>query len=143
EMGDQRWKELLQGHDDEVRKELQRFRGTEVKATGDGFLIAFDGPTRAIQCAAAIRERIASFGLKLRAALHTGECEKRGEDISGIAVHTASRLLDHAQSGEIIVSRTVKDLVVGSGAEFQDRGETELRDVSGSWSLYSVTSVPA
>ena len=121
-----------------VLKELRRFRGIEIKATGDGFLMAFDGPTRAIQCATAIRNAVAKLGLNIRAALHTGECEKRGSDLSGIAVHIASRLLEHAGSGEIVVSRTVRDLVVGSGITFEERGETELRDVPGTWSLSSV-----
>ena len=137
-IGDQSWKEKLQLHDDLVRKELRRFRGNEIKATGDGFLMAFDGPTRAIQCAAAICKSVANLGLDVRCALHTGECERRGSDLSGIAVHIASRLLEHAGSGEIVVSRTVRDLVVGSGITFEERGETELRDVPGTWSLSSV-----
>ncbi len=138
QIGDQSWKQKLQLHDDLVRKELRRFRGNEVKATGDGFLMAFDGPTRAIQCASAIQNAVAKLDLDVRAALHTGECEKRGSDLSGIAVHIASRLLEHAGSGEIVVSRTVRDLVVGSGITFEERGETVLRDVPGTWSLSSV-----
>jgi class 3 adenylate cyclase len=140
ELGDRRWKELLQRHDDAVRAELRRFDGTEVKTTGDGFLASFSGPTRAIQCAGAIRDRAAALGLRLRAALHTGECEKRGKDLSGIAVHLAARLLDHAAAGDVVVSRTVKDLVVGSGTIFEERGETTLRDVPGSWQIYAARS---
>ena len=142
EIGDRRWKALLQLHDDQARKEVTRFRGEEIKTTGDGFLVAFDGPTRAIQCAAAIRDAIAALGLQMRTAIHTGECERRGEDLSGIAVHIASRILDKAKPGQIVASRIVKDLVVGSGAKFDDLGETELRDIEGNWSLHSVVSVP-
>lgn len=137
ELGDRRWKELLQRHDDEVRLELRRYEGTEVKTTGDGFLAAFDGPTKAIQCAAAIRERMAGLDLEIRAGVHTGECEKRGADLSGIAVHLASRLLDQAQPGEVLASRTVKDLVVGSGVAFEERGEVALKDVPGTWEIFS------
>jgi class 3 adenylate cyclase len=140
DIGDHRWKDLLQRHDDEVRKELRRHKGIEVKTTGDGFLAAFDGPTKAIHCATAIRERVAEIGLKVRAGLHTGECEKRGEDLSGIAVHLASRLLDHAQPGEILVSRTVKDLIVGSGIALEERGQATLRDVAGNWELFCLRS---
>jgi class 3 adenylate cyclase len=142
DMGDHRWKELLQRHDDDVRRELRRHDGTEVKTTGDGFLAAFDGPTRAIHCAIAIQDRMAELDLKIRSGVHTGECERRGEDLSGIAVHLASRLLDHAQPGDVVVSRTVKDLVVGSGITFEERGEVTLRDVPGTWPLFSVKSVP-
>ena len=142
EVGDHRWKELLQRHDDGVRRELRRHEGTEVKTTGDGFLAAFDGPTRAIQCAIAIQDRMAGVDLKIRAGVHTGECERRGEDLSGIAVHLASRLLDHAQPGDVVVSRTVKDLVVGSGITFEERGEATLRDIPGTWQLFSVESAP-
>ena len=142
QMGDRRWKELLQRHDDGIRTELRCYDGTEVKTTGDGFLAAFHGPTKAIQCASAIRDRMAGIGLKIRAALHTGECERRGKDLSGIAVHLAARLLDHAQAGDVIVSRTVKDLVVGSGIALEERGETTLRDVPGTWQLYSVRTTP-
>jgi len=138
EIGDHRWKELLQRHDDAVRAELCRFKGSEVKNTGDGFLAAFQVPTKAIQSGIAISQRAASLGLRLRVAVHTGECERRGEDLSGIAIHLASRLLDHARAGEVVVSRTVKDLVVGSGIAFEERGEATLRDVPGTWQLFSV-----
>ena len=140
EIGDHRWKELLQRHDDNVRNELRRHEGIEVNTTGDGFLAAFAGPTRAIQCAIAIRDRLAELDLKIRAGVHTGECERRGEDLSGIAMHLASRLLDHAQPGNVVASRTVKDLVVGSGITFKEQGEVTLRDIPGTWQLFSVAS---
>lgn len=139
ELGDRRWEELLHRHDAAVRGELGRFGGSEIKATGDGFLAIFHGPSKAIQCACAIRLRAAEMGLGVRAALHTGECEKRGNDLSGIAVHLASRLLDHAGAGDVIVSGTVKDLVFGSGVVFKGRGEAILRDVPGSWQIYAAT----
>jgi len=135
-MGDQKWRDLLQRHDDEIRIELRRSEGTEIKTTGDGFLAAFQRPTRAIHCATAICDRMAKLGLRVRAAIHIGECEKRGDDLSGIAIHLASRLLEYARAGEIIASRTVKDLVVGSGFAFEERGETKLRDVPGSWQIF-------
>ena len=138
-IGDQKWRDLLQRHDDDIRIELRRSQGTEIKTTGDGFLAAFQRPTRAIQCATAICSRMAKIGLQVRAAIHIGECEKRGDDLSGIAIHLASRLLGYAQAGEIIASRTVKDLVVGSGFAFEDRGEAKLRDVPGTWQIYSVS----
>jgi pimeloyl-ACP methyl ester carboxylesterase len=138
ELGDRRWKELLQRHDDAVRAELRRHDGMEVKTTGDGFLVAFYRPTRAIQCANAIQGRMAGLGLKIRAALHIGECEKRGQELSGIAIHLASRLLDHAQAGDVVASRTVKDLVVGAGITFEERGEATLRDIPGTWQIFSI-----
>ncbi len=102
---------------------MRQHQGTEIKTTGDGFLAAFEGPSRAIHCATAIQNQMAEIGLAVRVSVHTGECERRGEDLSGIAVHLASRLLERAQPGEVLVSRTVKDLVVGSGIAFEDRGE--------------------
>ncbi|THK36478.1 adenylate/guanylate cyclase domain-containing protein [Ensifer sp. MPMI2T] len=140
ELGDNRWKSLLRRHDDAVREELARFGGSEIKTMGDGFLATFQGPSRAILCACAIRDRAAALGLAIRAALHSGECEKSGNDLSGIAVHLASRLLDHAGPGEVVVSGTVKDLVVGSGVAFEARGETELRDVPGRWQIYAAAT---
>jgi pimeloyl-ACP methyl ester carboxylesterase len=137
ELGDRRWRDLLRLHDDLVRTELRRFSGAEVNTTGDGFLAAFQGPTTAIQCAGAIRSRAGKIGLNIRAALHTGECERRGDDLSGIAVHLASRLLGFAGAMEIIVSRTVKDLVVGSGITFEERGEPKLRDIPGTWQIFA------
>ncbi len=138
ENGDQLWKELLQKHHDVARNEFHRHGGTEVKSTGDGFLASFAGPTPAIKCTTAIRDRLASLGVPIRAGIHTGECNIRAGDLSGLAVHLASRLLSHAGQGEVIVSRTVKDLLVGSEFRFDDRGEAALRDIPGLWQIYSV-----
>jgi class 3 adenylate cyclase len=138
EKGDQQWKELLQKHHDVTRNEFRRHGGTEVKSTGDGFLASFVGPTPAITCATAIRDRMASFSVPIRAGIHTGECNIRAGDLSGLAVHLASRLLTHAGQGDIVVSRTVKDLLVGSDFKFDDRGETALKDIPGQWQIYAV-----
>jgi class 3 adenylate cyclase len=138
EIGDRRWKELLNAHDRMVRETLGRFRGREVKTTGDGFLAAFDGPGKAIRCAAAVREGARSLGVEIRAGLHTGEVELRGEDLGGIGVHVAARVLSEAVPSEILVSPTVKDLVIGSGIEFDDRGVHTLKGVPGEWHLYAV-----
>jgi class 3 adenylate cyclase len=138
ERGDQQWKDLLQKHDDVARNEFRRHGGTEVKSTGDGFLASFLGPTPAINCAAAIRDRMATINLPIRAGIHTGECSVRAGDLSGLAVHLASRLLDHAGRGEVIITRTVKDLLVGSEFRFDDRGQTALRDIPGPWQIFAV-----
>jgi class 3 adenylate cyclase len=122
ELGDQRWRAALDEHDRAVREQLRRFRGREVNTTGDGFVVAFDGPARALRCARAILEATASTGLELRIGLHTGECEVRGEDLGGLSVHIAARVASLAAPGEILVSGTVKDLVIGSGIEFDERG---------------------
>lgn len=135
-LGDRAWRELLQRHDDASRREFERFRGREVKQTGDGFLATFDGPARAVRCAAAIRDALAPLGLLLRTGVHTGECELRGADVSGIAVHIAARVGAAAGPGEVLVSSTVHDLVIGSGLEFEERGERELAGVPGSWRLF-------
>jgi class 3 adenylate cyclase/alpha-beta hydrolase superfamily lysophospholipase len=135
-LGDRAWRELLQRHDDASRREFERFRGREVKQTGDGFLATFDGPARAVRCAAAIRDALAPLGLLLRTGVHTGECELRGADVSGIAVHIAARVGAAAGPGEVLVSSTVHDLVIGSGLEFEARGERELAGVPGSWRLF-------
>jgi class 3 adenylate cyclase len=135
-LGDRAWRELLQRHDDASRREFERFRGREVKQTGDGFLATFDGPARAVRCAAAIRDALAPLGLSLRTGVHTGECELRGADVSGIAVHIAARVGAAAGPGEVLVSSTVHDLVIGSGLEFEERGERELAGVPGSWRLF-------
>lgn len=135
-MGDHRWRQSLELHNGMVRRNLRRWRGVERKTTGDGFLVTFDGPARAIRCARAIREEAAETGLAIRAGLHTGECELIGDDVGGIAVHIASRVLDEAGAGEVLVSRTVKDLVAGSGIEFVERGTRELRGIEGRWDLY-------
>jgi class 3 adenylate cyclase len=138
EKGDQGWNELLQKHNDIARSEFRRHGGTEVKSTGDGFLASFLGPTPAINCATAIRGRAASLGMPIRAGIHTGECNTRAGDLSGLAVHLASRLLGHAGTGDVIVSRTVRDLLVGSEFRFEDRGEIALRDIPGLWQIYAI-----
>jgi len=135
-LGDRAWRELLQRHDDATRRELERFAGREVKQTGDGFLATFDGPARAVRCAAAIRDALAPHGLALRTGVHTGECELRGDDVSGIAVHIAARLAALARPSEVMVSSTVRDLVTGSGLEFEERGEQPLPGVPGAWRLF-------
>jgi class 3 adenylate cyclase len=141
ELGDTRWRHLLESLSDELQRELGRFRGRIVKSLGDGILATFDGPARAISCARAIRAVAGSqFGLELRAGMHTGEVEVIGSDIGGIAVHIAARVLASAEPGELLVSGTVKDLVVGSGISFEDRGEHELRGVPGRWRLWAVTA---
>jgi DNA-binding SARP family transcriptional activator/class 3 adenylate cyclase len=136
ELGDQRWRELLDRHDELLRREFERFRGEEVTATGDGFLAAFDGPARAVHCALAAASVARGLGLELRVGVHTGECEQRGDNLSGIAVHTAARISTFAEPGEVLVSRTVTDLVAGSGLEFSDHGEHELKGVPGQWRLF-------
>jgi class 3 adenylate cyclase len=138
ERGDRRWRDLAQQHHALVRRELERFQGQEVDTAGDGFLATFDGPARAIRCACAIRDGVQGLGLTLRAGLHTGECELLGEKVAGIAVHTGARVAAKAEPGEVLVSNTVKDLVAGSGIEFEDRGFHELKGVPGEWRLYAV-----
>jgi class 3 adenylate cyclase len=135
--GDLKWKNTLQAHDTIVRRQLKNFGGQEINTTGDGFVLAFTGPTRAIQCAKAIVQELSDLGLAIRAGLHTGECERRGDDLSGLAVHVASRIAGHASPGSILVSGTVKDLVVGSGIEFAEQGKQALKGVPGEWSLYA------
>jgi class 3 adenylate cyclase len=137
-LGDAGWRDLLATHHRLVRAELERHRGREVDTTGDGFLATFDGPARAIRCAAAIRDVLRSVELQVRAGLHTGEIERMGRDIGGLAVHIGARVAGLAGAGEILVSGTVKDLVVGSGIEFDDRGAHELKGVPGVWQLWSV-----
>jgi class 3 adenylate cyclase len=138
ELGDQRWREVLEGHQSEVRRALERFRGREVKSTGDGFLATFDGPARAIGCARELIKSAEPWGIRIRAGLHTGECEIMGDDIGGIAVHIAARVSAHAAPGEVLVSRTVKDLVAGSGIQFAERGTHTLKGVSDTWQLLAV-----
>jgi class 3 adenylate cyclase len=135
ELGDERWRKLLDAHDAVARSQLDRFRGREIKTTGDGFLATFDGPARAIRCALEIAAALPPLGIVIRAGLHTGEVEVRGDDIAGIAVHTAQRVQSIAEPGEVLVSRTVADLVAGSGIEFHDRGDHELKGIPGSWRL--------
>ena len=139
EMGDRRWRTLLESIDGSIGSELGRHRGRVVKKMGDGLLATFDGPARAIRCATAIRDGARSqFGLDLRSGLHTGEIELIGDDVGGIAVHIGARVSACAEPGEVLVSGTVKDLVVGSGISFDDRGERELKGVPGSWRLWAV-----
>ena len=140
QLGDRRWKELLVTHDELVRAEVERFRGRLVRSTGDGVLATFDGPGRAVRCACAIRDAVRPLGLDIRAGLHSGEIELQGDDVAGIAVHIGARVSALAGDGEVLVSRTVTDLVAGSGIEFEDRGEHELKGVPGIWHLYSVVS---
>ena len=136
--GDERWRAVLQRFDEITAELTNRFDGTVVKSTGDGHLATFDGPTQAIRCAEALRAEVRALGIEVRAGIHTGECELLDGDIGGIAVHIAARILRHAGGGEILVSRTVRDLVVGSGTGFEDRGGVELRGVPGSWQLLAV-----
>jgi class 3 adenylate cyclase len=136
-LGDAAWRARLEEHQRMVRRELDLHRGHEVKTTGDGFLATFDGPARAILCACGIRDAAGTLGLAVRAGVHSGECEMMGEDVGGIAVHIAARVLDEAAPGEVMVSRTVKDLVAGSGLAFEDRGERELKGLGG-WRLFAV-----
>jgi class 3 adenylate cyclase len=140
EMGDRDWHALLDAHDAVVRAQLSRFRGREVNTAGDGFLAMFDGPQRAIRCAMAIRDAVQSLGLQVRAGLHTGECEVRGDDIGGIGVHIGARVSALAGPNEVLVSSTLRDLVIGSGLEFEERGTQELKGVPGEWHLFSVAS---
>jgi pimeloyl-ACP methyl ester carboxylesterase len=138
ELGDRQWRKLLEQHHAVVREHLKRFRGREIDTAGDGFLAAFDGPTRAVQAAAAITSDVAKLGVTVRAGIHTGECEVMGAKLSGLAVHVGARVASLAGSGEVLVSSTVKDLVAGSGLRFRDRGMYELRGVPGAWQLYAV-----
>jgi len=135
-MGDARWRELLERHNDKVRRDLQDFQGKEIKTTGDGFLATFDGPTRAIQCARSLRDSVRRFGIEIRAGIHTGECELIGDDVGGIAVHIASRVAAKARAREVLVSSTVKDLVAGAGLGFEDAGIHSLKGVYGKLRLY-------
>jgi class 3 adenylate cyclase len=137
-LGDRAWRELLERHHAEVRRQLVRFRGTEVDTAGDGFFASFDGPARAIRCATAIVESMPELGLEVRAGLHTGECELVDDKVAGIAVHTGARVASQARPGEVLVSSTVKDLVAGSGLAFADRGAHELKGIPGEWRLYAV-----
>jgi class 3 adenylate cyclase len=140
EIGDRDWHALLDAHDAVVRSQLVRFRGREVNTSGDGFLAMFDGPQRAIRCAMAIRDAVQSLGIQVRAGLHTGECEIRGDDIGGIAVHIGARVSALAGPNDVLVSSTLRDLVIGSGLEFEDRGAHELKGVPGEWHIFAVAS---
>jgi class 3 adenylate cyclase len=139
QVGDRRWKELLAAHDEQVVVERERFRGRMVKSTGDGALATFDGPGRAILCGCAIRDAVRSMGIDVRPGLHSGAIELRGDDVAGMAIHIGARVSALAGAGEVFVSSTVKDLVAGSGIEFEDRGEHELKGVPESWKICAVT----
>ncbi len=136
-IGDRRWRDLLDSHNSVVRRELARSRGREVKTAGDGFLATFDGPARAVRCARAISDAVRPLGLEIRAGLHTGECEVMGDDIGGIAVHIGARIAAQAGPGKVLVSSTVKDLVAGSGLNFQDIGLHSLKGIPGDWRLFA------
>jgi pimeloyl-ACP methyl ester carboxylesterase len=138
ELGDARWRELLQEHNSMVRRQLARYRGEEVDTAGDGFFASFDGPARAIRCAAAIQEDVGRLGLELRAGLHTGECELIDGKVGGIAVHIGARIAALAGPDEVVVSSTVKDLVAGSGLDFDEQGTVVLKGIPGDWRLYAV-----
>ena len=140
EMGDRDWRALLDAHDVIVRAQLNRFRGREVNTSGDGFLAMFDGPQRAIRCAMAIRDAVQALDIQVRAGLHTGECEVRGEDIGGIGVHIGARVSALAGPSDVLVSSTLRDLVIGSGIGFEDRGTHDLKGVPGEWRLFAVAS---
>jgi class 3 adenylate cyclase len=138
EVGDRAWRQLLDRHNELVRERLERYRGREIKTVGDGFLATFDGPARAIRCAEEIVECVRPLDLAVRCGLHTGECEFLGDDVGGIAVHIGARVASLAHGDEVLVSSTVKDLVVGSGLAFEDRGPHQLRGVPGEWRLFAV-----
>jgi pimeloyl-ACP methyl ester carboxylesterase/class 3 adenylate cyclase len=138
ELGDARWRELVLAHHGLVRRQLARYRGTEIDTAGDGFFASFDGPARAIRCACAISEGVRELGIEVRAGLHTGECERIDQKVGGIAVNIGSRVASEAGPSEVLVSNTVKDLVAGSGIRFRERGVAELKGVPGEWRLFAV-----
>ena len=137
--GDRPWRDLLGEHDNAVRSELSKFKGHEVNTTGDGFVATFDGPARAVQCASAVVDVTRQLGIDIRVGLHTGECEVQDGKLSGLAFHIASRIVDRAPPRGVLVSRTVKDLVAGSGLNFDDFGVYSLKGVPDEWQLYRVT----
>jgi class 3 adenylate cyclase len=138
ELGDARWREILERHHSIVRRHLTRYRGRELDTAGDGFFASFDGPARAVRCACAITEAMPELGIDVRAGLHAGECELVDKKVGGVAVHIGARVAASAAPGEVRVSRTVKDLVAGSGLEFEDRGVHELKGIPGAWELFAV-----
>jgi class 3 adenylate cyclase len=140
-IGDRAWSELVGRHHAAIRRELERFRGREVDTAGDGFLAVFDGPARAVRCAAAAVGSVGDLGLEIRAGVHTGEVERAGTGIRGLAVHVGARVAGLAQAREVLVSRTVRDLVSGSGIVFEDRGDHELKGVPETWRLFAVESI--
>jgi len=138
ELGDRRWRDLLGNHHNTIRRNLARFHGREIKSTGDGVLATFDGPARAVLCACVLAEEVRKLGIEVRAGLHAGECEMIGDDVGGIAVHIGARVAELAGAGEVLVSGTVRDLVVGSGLRFADRGPQSLKGVPGEWRIFAV-----
>ncbi len=139
EMGDQRWRRMLDDHDGLAQQVIGKHRGNLVKSTGDGVLATFDGPGRAVRCALAFGSAAKQIGLPVRAGLHTGEIEIRGKDIGGIAVHAAARVMSHSGSDEVLVSRVVTDLVAGAGLKFAERGSFELKGLPGKWDLFAAS----
>jgi class 3 adenylate cyclase len=137
-LGDRRWRDLLEKHHATIRTNLKRFRGCEIRTTGDGVLATFDGPARGVRCACAIANEMKPLGIEVRAGLHTGECEMTDNDVGGIAVHIGARIESLAGPSEVFVSSTVKDLVAGSGLHFRDRGNRTLKGVPGEWHIYAV-----
>jgi class 3 adenylate cyclase len=141
-LGDRAWKDLLNRHHSLVRQELERFRGRELDTAGDGFFATFDGPARGVRCALAVRDVVRTLGIDIRAGVHIGECEVIGDKVGGIAVHTAARIMARSKPGGVLVSRTVKDLVAGSGLVFKEAGRHALRGVAEEWDLYFAQSRP-
>jgi class 3 adenylate cyclase len=139
-IGDARWLELREAHNDLVRRSLRAFQGREIATTGDGFVATFDGPARAVHCAVRIRDAVRGLGLEIRAGLHTGEIERRDHDIGGLGVHVAARVMGEAQPGEVLVSGTVADLVIGSGIGFREKSSAQLKGVPGTWRMLEVNS---
>jgi class 3 adenylate cyclase len=135
-MGDASWREVLESHREIARGQLDRFRGREIETAGDGFLVTFDGPARAVQCAIAIEKEVTSLGIDVRAGCHTGEIERTADGIAGIAVHIGARVAALAEASEVLVTQTVKDLAAGSDLVFEDRGEHTLKGVTDGWHLY-------
>jgi class 3 adenylate cyclase len=141
ELGDRRWREVLDQHDEIVRREIARFRGREVKTLGDGFLATFDGPARAVRCAKSISDAVRPLGVEVRSGVHTGEIEMKGNDVAGLAVHIAARVAAAAGAGQVLVSSTVRDLVAGSGLTFQDQGLRALKGIDEPLRLLSLSAV--
>jgi class 3 adenylate cyclase len=137
-LGDRRWRELLEGHHAMVRRKITEYRGREIDTAGDGFLMGFDGPVRGVRCANAIINEARDLGLEVRAGLHTGECEVMGEKLSGLAIHIGVRVAAIATAGEVLVSSTVNDLVAGSGLRFVGRGSHVLKGVPGEWAIFAL-----
>jgi class 3 adenylate cyclase len=137
-LGDRRWHELLDDHDRVVHGQITDYRGRKIRSTGDGVFATFDGPARAIRCALSVIDAARRLDLDLRAGLHTGECELAGDDLAGVTVHIGARIADLAEPSQVLVSGTVRDLVVGSNIEFRYRGEEALQGVPGEWRLFTV-----